>query len=97
LTAKELGIYDPNRVDCKIVVDANGHSLYEFDLDTPTTSACTGACTNLWPALLVSGTPHAGTGIDAAKLAVLAVTAGSQVTYAGHPSTHSRTITRPAT
>jgi predicted lipoprotein with Yx(FWY)xxD motif len=69
----------------KILVDADGHTLYEFDHDTPTSSACTGACASLWPALIVSGTPHAGAGIDAAKLGVLTVTAGSQVTYAGHP------------
>jgi len=68
----------------KILVDANGHTLYEFDHDTSTASACTDACAAVWPALLVSGTPHAGTGVDAAKLGVLAVAAGSGVTYAGH-------------
>ena len=69
----------------KILVDADGHALYEFDQDTPMTPACTGACASLWPALIVSGTPRAGTGIDAEKLGVLAVTSGSEVTYAGHP------------
>ncbi len=69
----------------KILVDTNGRTLYAFDHDTPTMSACTDACANLWPALVVSGAPHAGAGIDTAKLGVLTVPAGSQVTYAGHP------------
>jgi len=69
----------------KILVDAQGHTLYEYDHDTATTSTCTGACATLWPALLVSGTPHAGTGADAAKLGVLSTAAGSEVTYSGHP------------
>jgi predicted lipoprotein with Yx(FWY)xxD motif len=69
----------------KILVDANGRTLYQFDHDTPTTSACTGPCASLWPPLMVSGTPHAGPGVKASALGVLTVAGGSQVTYAGHP------------
>jgi predicted lipoprotein with Yx(FWY)xxD motif len=68
----------------KILVDANGRAVYAFDHDTAMASGCTDACATLWPALLVSGTPHAGPGVDVAKLGVLAVPAGSAVTYAGH-------------
>ena len=63
-----------------IVVDANGRTLYQFDKDQGTTSACTGACANVWPALMATGTPTAGTGLDASKIG----SANGQVTYAGH-------------
>jgi predicted lipoprotein with Yx(FWY)xxD motif len=69
----------------KILVDANGRTLYQFDHDTPTTSACTGPCATLWPPLIVSGSPHAGPGVNASALGVLTAAGGSQVTYAGHP------------
>ncbi|MEO1552100.1 MAG: hypothetical protein AAFR93_17025 [Pseudomonadota bacterium] len=34
-----------------ILVDANGMSLYTFDPDTPTSSACNGGCAQNWPPL----------------------------------------------
>lgn len=34
-----------------ILVDANGMSLYTFDPDTPTSSACNGGCARNWPPL----------------------------------------------
>jgi predicted lipoprotein with Yx(FWY)xxD motif len=63
-----------------ILVDTNGRTLYLFEKDQGTTSACTGACSNAWPALKVTGTPTAGTGLDASKIG----SANGQVTYAGH-------------
>lgn len=68
----------------KILVDANGRTLYAFDHDTPTTSACTTAngCAGLWPPLMASS-PAAGSGVTASMLSVLA--GGSQVVYNGHP------------
>ncbi|HEX9505075.1 MAG TPA: hypothetical protein VGA62_03610, partial [Acidimicrobiia bacterium] len=69
----------------KILVDVNGRTLYELDRDTATSATCTGACTSIWPPLTVSGTPTAGTGLDAAKLATLDGPNGHQVTYGGHP------------
>jgi predicted lipoprotein with Yx(FWY)xxD motif len=63
-----------------IVVDTNGRTVYQFDQDQGTTSACTGACANVWPALTTQGTPVAGAGLDAAKIG----SAHGQVTYAGH-------------
>jgi predicted lipoprotein with Yx(FWY)xxD motif len=64
-----------------ILVGPNGHSLYVFDKDHGTTSACTGACSQLWPPLKSSGTPTVASGLDASK----AATASSgQVTYNGH-------------
>src|SRR4051812_9192550 len=44
-----------------IVVDAKGRTLYLFEKDRGTKSACAGACAANWPPLLVKGKPtHAG-------------------------------------
>jgi predicted lipoprotein with Yx(FWY)xxD motif len=69
----------------KILVDANGRTLYAFDHDTPTMSACTTAngCAGLWPPLMGTGQPTGGTGVTASMLSVLA--GGTQVVYGGHP------------
>jgi predicted lipoprotein with Yx(FWY)xxD motif len=66
----------------KILVDANGMTLYEHDGDTATTVTCTGGCATIWPPLTVTGTPSAGAGLDASKLATVT---GTQVVYGGHP------------
>ncbi len=63
-----------------ILVDRNGRTLYQFEKDQGTTSACTGACANVWPALAADGAPIAGDGLDASKIG----SANGQVTYAGH-------------
>jgi predicted lipoprotein with Yx(FWY)xxD motif len=47
----------------KIVVDADGKTLYAFMKDTGGTSTCSGACANSWPPAAATGTPTAGTGI----------------------------------
>ncbi len=62
------------------LVGPNGHTLYVFDKDQGTTSACSGGCLDNWPAL-VADAPTAGTGVDAAELSTAA---GSQVVYHGH-------------
>ena len=64
-----------------LLVDATGRTVYLFEKDQGTISACTGACANTWPALRATGTLTAGTGLDASKIA----SANGQVTYAGHP------------
>jgi predicted lipoprotein with Yx(FWY)xxD motif len=62
-----------------ILVDTNGRTLYLFEKDQGTTSACTGACANTWPKLSAES-PIAGPGLDASKIG----SANGQVTYAGH-------------
>ena len=69
----------------KILVAANGRTLYAFDHDTSTMSACTGGCAGLWPPLAATGQPTGGTGVTAAMLTVLSGANGMQVMYAGHP------------
>jgi predicted lipoprotein with Yx(FWY)xxD motif len=68
-----------------ILVDAQGKTLYLFEQDTSKTSACTGSCVALWPALTTTGSPTAGAGLNASLLGTAKQADGSsQVTYNGH-------------
>ena len=73
-----------------ILVNAKGLTLYFWTADTPTRSTCTNDstyhCSKVWPPLLTTGEPLAGTGVKAALLGTLVRDdGGTQVTYAGHP------------
>jgi predicted lipoprotein with Yx(FWY)xxD motif len=63
-----------------VLVDGAGKTLYLFEKDSGTTSACTGGCAKAWPALSATSTVTGSTGIDAGKLG----SAHGQVTYNGH-------------
>src|SRR6266436_6259626 len=52
----------------RILVDSKGITLYDFVQDKGTTSTCYGACAALWPPLLTTGKPIAGTGVRASLL-----------------------------
>ena len=67
-----------------ILVDGQGRTLYLFEKDSGTTSACTGACAPVWPALTAAAQPAAGAGVDAAKLSTADGQVAHQVAYAGH-------------
>jgi predicted lipoprotein with Yx(FWY)xxD motif len=70
----------------KILVDSQGRTLYLFQADSGTKSACTGACAVAWPPLRASGKSVAGSGISASKLGTTPRSDGKpQVTYNGHP------------
>ena len=70
----------------KVLVDAQGRTLYQFGADMGTTSACSGACAQNWPPLMVSGTPTGGNGAKASLVATTTRSGGTQqVTYNGHP------------
>jgi predicted lipoprotein with Yx(FWY)xxD motif len=67
------------------LVGPNGHTLYLFEKDQGTTTACTAGCTGNWPALTADGgLPTAGTGVDAGKLSTADGQQPNQVVYAGH-------------
>jgi predicted lipoprotein with Yx(FWY)xxD motif len=69
-----------------ILVDGHGHSLYLFDRDRNGKSSCYGGCAGEWPALIVSGKPHAKPGVKAGLLSRTKRRDGRwQVTYKGHP------------
>lgn len=70
----------------KILVGTSGNTLYTLTADTPTTSACAGACLTIWPPLTVTGKPTAGPGVNASMLSTLTLPDGAtQVSYDGHP------------
>lgn len=67
-----------------ILVDSQGRTLYLFEKDSGTTSACTGACAQVWPALTAAAQPAGGAGVDASKLSTADGQVAHQVAYAGH-------------
>ncbi len=64
----------------QVLVGPNGRTLYLFEKDSGTTSACSGACAAAWPPLTAAGTATAGSGVTASKLSV----SNGQVVYNGH-------------
>ncbi len=71
-----------------ILVTSTGMTLYMNTGDTPTSTVCTTAsgCTPIWPPLTTTGTPSAGSGVNAGMLGSFTRPGGSlQVTYDGHP------------
>jgi predicted lipoprotein with Yx(FWY)xxD motif len=72
----------------KILVDAGGMTLYEYELDadgSPTTSAVTGALRKAWPWATWAGTLTVGAGLTGALAAGYIQSDGSRlVSYNGH-------------
>jgi predicted lipoprotein with Yx(FWY)xxD motif len=67
----------------KIIVDANGMTLYMFEPDDGQAApTCATGCIDKWPAL-IADSPTAGTGLDASKLSTVARAdgKGNQVKY----------------
>jgi predicted lipoprotein with Yx(FWY)xxD motif len=61
-------------------------TVYIFEADKGTTSACYGACASAWPPVLTNGAPKAEGGASASKLGTTKRSDGTtQVTYGGHP------------
>jgi predicted lipoprotein with Yx(FWY)xxD motif len=73
-----------NPAQGSILVDGRGRTLYLFEKDNGATSACTGACAQIWPAVAASGQPTSGAGADAALLGTADGQVAHQVTYGGH-------------
>jgi predicted lipoprotein with Yx(FWY)xxD motif len=70
----------------KVLVDAEGMTVYDFHKDKGTTSTCYGACEQGWPPVLSAGEPKAMGGASAAMLGTTKRKDGSlQVTYNGKP------------
>jgi len=67
-----------------ILVDGSGRTLYLFERDHGTTSACTGSCAQTWPAFTAPGGPGAGSGVDGSKLRTASGQVPDQVAYNGH-------------
>ncbi len=70
----------------RIIVDSRGRTVYLFEKDKNSQSACYGACAKYWPPVLAKGKPTAGTGAQASLLGVVMRKDGThQLTYGGHP------------
>jgi len=70
----------------KVLVDAQGRTLYLFGADRGTKSACSDACAQNWPPLVASGTPTVGNGAGTSLVGTTARADGAQqVIYNGHP------------
>ena len=70
----------------KVLVDGQGRTLYLFEADKGTMSACDAGCASVWPPLTTTGHPTAGPGLAASKLGTTKRSDGAtEVTYNGHP------------
>ena len=70
----------------KVLVDAQGFTLYLFAADTPTSSECAGSCASAWPTATVTGTPVACSRLSASLVTALTRADGTkQLEYNGHP------------
>lgn len=72
----------------KIVANSAGFTLFDFSKDKRNKDACqsVGGCTSVWPPLLTSHMPTAGSGLSASKLGTITLSNGKkQVTYYGRP------------
>jgi LPXTG-motif cell wall-anchored protein len=68
-----------------ILVGPNGMTLYRFAKDSLNTSNCSGACSQLWPPLTVTGTPTVGAGLPGTVGVITRADGTRQVTYNGWP------------
>jgi predicted lipoprotein with Yx(FWY)xxD motif len=69
-----------------VLVDGSGRTLYLFEKDQPNQSTCAGTCAAAWPVDHSSGTPKAGSGVQASLLGTINRSDNTtQVTYNGHP------------
>src|SRR5438093_6613680 len=73
-----------NPTQGSILVDGDGRTLYLFERDRGTQSACLGACAQVWPAFTANGVLDAGNGVDRSKLATASGQVSRQVIYYGH-------------
>jgi predicted lipoprotein with Yx(FWY)xxD motif len=69
-----------------VLVDSQGRTIYLFQKDSGTKSACSGACATAWPPVRSSGKPTVGSGLTTSKVGTTPRSDGKpQVTYNGHP------------
>jgi predicted lipoprotein with Yx(FWY)xxD motif len=70
----------------QILVDSKGMTLYLFVHDTGPISTCYNACAQIWPPVITTDTPKAGTGVAAELLGTTMRDDGKlEVTYNHHP------------
>jgi predicted lipoprotein with Yx(FWY)xxD motif len=69
-----------------ILVDSQGRTIYLFQKDTGTKSACSGDCAVDWPPVTTTGKATVGGGLSTSKVGTTKRPDGTtQITYNGHP------------
>jgi predicted lipoprotein with Yx(FWY)xxD motif len=69
-----------------LATGAKMRTVYLFEADKGTASACTGTCAQVWPAVTTRGRPTAAGSAVGADLGTITRSDGTaQVTYKGHP------------
>src|SRR3970040_883446 len=73
------------------LVGQGGRTLYTFDRDTATASACSGGCAQAWPPLVVGGAEAAtaGAGVSGAIATITRDDGSRQGAYDRHPPHYS--------
>ncbi len=66
-----------------VLTNAAGRTLYDLTADTPTSTACSRACTTIWFPLLATGAPSSAIPLPR-QVSVLTDANGQQVEYDGH-------------
>jgi predicted lipoprotein with Yx(FWY)xxD motif len=66
-----------------VLTNAAGRTLYDLTADTPTSTACSRACTTIWFPLLATGAPSSATPLPH-QVSVLTDANGQQVEYDDH-------------
>ena len=87
-TAVRIAASSSTAVSEPFLVDQTGRTLYATTNDTQNSgaSSCTAECLTEWPPVIVTGTPTAGTGVDASLLGTITRDDGTmQATYNGWP------------
>jgi predicted lipoprotein with Yx(FWY)xxD motif len=68
-----------------VLVNASGHTLYWFAIDTPTKSNCNGSCATYWPPVLGKPVAASGTTLPKGFSSITRSDGSVQATYDGHP------------
>jgi predicted lipoprotein with Yx(FWY)xxD motif len=68
-----------------VLVNAQGHTLYWFAIDTPTKSNCNGSCTTYWPPVMGKAAAASGTSLPKGFGSITRSDGSVQATYDGHP------------
>ena len=87
-TSVRIGTSTNTSVSQPFLVDQQGRSLYMYTADEQDsdTSSCSAECLTQWPPVIVTGTPQAGSGVDASLLGTITREDGTmQATYNGWP------------
>jgi predicted lipoprotein with Yx(FWY)xxD motif len=69
----------------KILTTAQGFTVYEFGIDTPTKSNCDATCLGFWPALTGMPSAASGSGLSGTFGTIMGTGGITQATYDGHP------------